>query len=67
MAGHQILNLATGDRYPYALRNTWPYSSDGLERFPVTEEVAGSNPVRVAKPRWWNGIHGGFKSRFRKD
>ena len=35
---------------------TWPLSSVWLERLPVTQEVAGSSPVGVAKKNLTNLI-----------
>ena len=32
---------------------TWPGSSVGLERQPVTLEVVGSSPIRVARMAWY--------------
>ena len=31
-------------------KNKWPYGPARLGRLPVKEEIAGSNPVRVAIP-----------------
>ena len=41
-----------GTRYSLSLvqNNKWPYGPARLGRLPVKEEIAGSNPVRVAIP-----------------
>ena len=33
------------------VKTFWPYGPARLGRLPVKEEIAGSNPVRVATPR----------------
>ncbi len=49
-AGRASALQAEGHRFePYCAHHTWPGSSVGLERQPVTLEVVGSSPIRVAK------------------
>ncbi len=42
--------LRSSHTLSHVQNNKWPYGPARLGRLPVKEEIAGSNPVRVATP-----------------